>query len=252
MDADSGPVARDSKRALLLENLDELEAMLSGAAAAPLDLQATDDDEVELLEQLLLDIKEELRALDEEEAAEDALRDPAKELLAIAAAARSVLDLSARGPESRAAIRALGGLEPVLQLLESDSWDVAKVGAIALGNLCCDEPANRELLVAQGAVAALLSRGLQSFETALQDAAAFALGNLVADCQVRISDCVQSNLHTNLESGPLTARRRGRSCARAVGLTRWLYCSPAHRVPCASRCTFFQTDGILLALILTV
>lgn len=183
MDAHRGPVARDSKRALLLENRDELEAMLSGAAADPVNLQATDDDEVELLEQLLLDIKQELRALDEEEAAEDALRDPAKELLAIAAAARSVLDLSARGPESRAAIRALGGLEPVLQLLESDSWDVAMVGAIALGNLCCDEPATRELLVAQGAVAALLSRGLQSFETALQDAAAFALGNLVADCK---------------------------------------------------------------------
>jgi hypothetical protein len=179
-DGGSGPVDRDSKRATLLDTVAELEEMLGVAAGGG--EASMDNDEAELLEQLLLDVNEELRALDQAEAEAELLRDPRKELLAVAAAARVILDFSSRGAESRGAIRSMGGLAPVLMLLDSDSADIATLGAITLGNLCCDEPATRELLTEAGAVAALLARGVGSFESALQDAAAFALGNLVADC----------------------------------------------------------------------
>ena len=41
----------------------------------------------------------------------------------------------------------------------------------------------KDLVVEGGGVAALLARGISSFEPHLQDAAAFALGNLCADCK---------------------------------------------------------------------
>ena len=173
-DGNRGPVERDDKREGLVGTVVELEEMLSAVGM--------DEDEAGMLEQLLLDVKDELRILDEAEAAAESMRDPMKELLAIAGAARQMLDLSARGAGSRGAVRSMGGMAPVLALLDSDSAEIATLAAVTLGNLCCDEPATRELLVEEGAVAALLARGVASFETVLQDASVFALGNLVADC----------------------------------------------------------------------
>jgi hypothetical protein len=91
------------------------------------------------------------------------------------------VQVCAAGADSRAAVRAVGGVPPLIRLLDCDLEELQHGAAVALGNLCCNEPPSSDVVRAAGGIQALLAHGLASFVPRLQDAAAFAVGNLCVD-----------------------------------------------------------------------